>query len=57
MIEEIPSTIVHLDQNRNLLRKKGLAAAQRIATRFSAENYRATVNSVYQATLCRQTPD
>jgi glycosyltransferase involved in cell wall biosynthesis len=49
VIEEISQVIVNLNQNRSVLRKKGLAAAQRITTSFSAENYRVIVNSAYQS--------
>ena len=49
MIDRISKFVIHLDQNRNVLREKGFAAAQRIASNFSAQNYRATVNSVYQS--------
>jgi len=49
LIEELSKILLHLDKNRNILREKGPAAAQRIVTRFSEENYRATVNTVYQS--------
>jgi glycosyltransferase involved in cell wall biosynthesis len=47
MIEELANTIVNIDRNREIILKKGAAAAQRIATNFTAENYRKTVNAVY----------
>jgi glycosyltransferase involved in cell wall biosynthesis len=49
LVEEIFKTIVSLDQNRNILRQKGPAAAKRIATDFSEQHYRTTVNAVYQS--------
>lgn len=57
VIDEISKAILHLDQNRGVLRNKGLAAAQRILSKFSAENYRVTVNSVYEAIQSRRIPD
>jgi glycosyltransferase involved in cell wall biosynthesis len=48
LIEEIAKILIHLDQDRDELRKKGPAAAKRIATKFSEQNYRNTVNAVYR---------
>lgn len=48
LIDEISKIIVSLDQNRAVLQEKGAAAAKRIAQNFTEENYRETVNSVYE---------
>jgi glycosyltransferase involved in cell wall biosynthesis len=47
MIDDMTRTIVSIHRNREIIREKGAAAAQRIATLFTEENYRKTVNSVY----------
>ena len=49
LIEELSGILLRLDQNRNLILEKGAAAARRIATGFSEEHYRATINGVYQS--------
>jgi glycosyltransferase involved in cell wall biosynthesis len=49
MIDDLANTIVTIDRNRKIILEKGAAAAQRITTNFTEENYRATVNSVYQS--------
>jgi hypothetical protein len=49
MVEQLAETIVALDQNRQLIADKGRAASARIATHFSEENYRNTINAAYQS--------
>jgi glycosyltransferase involved in cell wall biosynthesis len=51
MVVQLAETIINLDRDRNLILEKGRAAAQRIATDFSDENYRKTVNAVYAAVM------
>jgi glycosyltransferase involved in cell wall biosynthesis len=47
MIDEMARVIVELDANRKIILKKGTAARERIATAFSEQNYRRTINAVY----------
>jgi glycosyltransferase involved in cell wall biosynthesis len=49
MVQQLAETIIALDQNRQLIADKGRAASARIATHFSEENYRNTINAVYQS--------
>jgi glycosyltransferase involved in cell wall biosynthesis len=51
MVAQLAAAIVEMDRDRNLILEKGRAAAQRIATDFSEENYRKTVNTVYAAVV------
>jgi glycosyltransferase involved in cell wall biosynthesis len=51
MVAQIAETIISIDRDRNLILEKGRAAAQRIATGFSEENYRKTVNAVYASVM------
>ena len=52
MVDEITETILAIDRNRKIISEKGGRASERIATHFTGENYRRTVNQVYQ-TLVR----
>jgi glycosyltransferase involved in cell wall biosynthesis len=47
MIDALVQVIATIDRNRELLRHKGSLAAQRIATVFSEDAYRRTVNETY----------
>jgi len=49
MVEDLANTILTVDRNREIILKKGAAAAERIATGFAEETYRNTVNSVYSS--------
>lgn len=48
MIDKLVAAISELDRNRSLLQQKGSLAAQRIATSFSEESYRKTINIIYR---------
>jgi len=47
MIDALADAIATIDRNRELLQHKGSLAAQRIATGFSEDAYRRTVNIIY----------
>jgi len=47
MAEEIANIIVTIDRNRKIISKKGAKASIKIATRFTEDNYRRTINAVY----------
>jgi glycosyltransferase involved in cell wall biosynthesis len=49
MVDEITETILAIDRDRNIISEKGASASKRIATHFTEENYRRTVNQVYQS--------
>jgi len=49
MVEQITETILAIDRERSIISKKGASASKRIATHFTGENYRRTVNQVYQS--------
>jgi glycosyltransferase involved in cell wall biosynthesis len=49
MVAKLAETIIAIDRNRQVILEKGRAASRRIATSFSEENYRVTVNAVYQS--------
>lgn len=49
--DALADVIRNLDKNREVLRKKGSAATQRIAANFTEENYRRTVNATYRSVL------
>ena len=48
MIDALVEAIATIDRNRELLRHKGFLAAQRIATGFSDDAYRRTMNETYR---------
>lgn len=56
LIGDMTRIIVEIDRNREILRKKGPAAAERIAQGFSEEHYRSTVNAVYAAVRQKKMP-
>jgi glycosyltransferase involved in cell wall biosynthesis len=47
MAEEIANIVVTIDRDRKIISEKGAKASSRIATRFTEDNYRRTVNVVY----------
>ena len=47
MVAQMADTIIAIDRNRQIILEKGRAAARRIATELSEENYRNKVNAVY----------
>ena len=49
MVADLADAILALDRRREIILQKGAAARDRIATAFGEENYRATVNAVYQS--------
>jgi len=51
MVAQLAETITGLDRNRKLILEKGRAASRRIATAFSEEHYRKTVNAAYAAVV------
>jgi glycosyltransferase involved in cell wall biosynthesis len=53
MVSDLAATIQMMDQRREIILKKGCAAAERIATGFSESNYRKVVGSVYVSMLNR----
>ena len=56
MVNQIAETIILIDRNREIIREKGRAASQRIATGFSEENYRRRGNAVYQSVSRSENP-
>ncbi len=53
MAEQIANVIVTIDRDRKIISEKGAEAASRIATRFTEDNYRRTVNAVYASVTKR----
>ncbi len=53
MIEEMANIIVAIDRDRKIISEKGAASTKRIATHFTEENYRQTVNAVYTSVTNR----
>jgi glycosyltransferase involved in cell wall biosynthesis len=51
MVAQIAETIMEIDRDRNIILEKGRAAAQRVTTGFSEENYRKTMNKVYASVI------
>jgi glycosyltransferase involved in cell wall biosynthesis len=49
MVAQLADTLITMDRNRQMILEKGRAASRRIATEFSEQNYRNTVNAVYQS--------
>jgi glycosyltransferase involved in cell wall biosynthesis len=47
MVEEIASIVVAIDRDRKIIAEKGALASKRIASHFTEDNYRQTVNAVY----------
>jgi hypothetical protein len=54
MIVQMAAVITELDRDRKIILEKGQAARKRIATAFSEDNYRKTVNAVYLAAIQRK---
>jgi len=49
MSQAIADIIVEINRDRKIIAAKGQLASKRIATHFTEENYRRTVNEVYSA--------
>jgi glycosyltransferase involved in cell wall biosynthesis len=49
MIEEMATIILAIDRDRKIILERGEMASKRIATHFTEENYRQTVNAVYSS--------
>ena len=57
MIEEMANIILAIDRDRKIISEKGAVSSKRIATHFTEENYRRTINAVYQSvTRCEANP-
>ena len=52
--EQLAETIIAIDRDRKIISEKGRLAMQRIATAFSEENYRKTINAAYQSVTGRK---
>jgi glycosyltransferase involved in cell wall biosynthesis len=50
-IDDLAKIIIAIDQDRNIIKSKGIAAVKRIATSFTEENYRSVVNSMYRSVI------
>ena len=53
MVEQLANAVIELDRQRSLLTAKGQAASARIATEFSEDHYRKTINGIYQTVTRR----
>jgi glycosyltransferase involved in cell wall biosynthesis len=49
MVAQLAETLIAIDCDRKIISEKGRLAMQRIATAFSEENYRKTINAAYQS--------
>jgi glycosyltransferase involved in cell wall biosynthesis len=49
MVAQLAETLIAIDRDRKIISEKGRLAMQRIATAFSEENYRKTINAAYQS--------
>jgi len=56
MVAQMADTLIAIDRDRNLMLGKGRAAAARIATNFSENHYRDTINAVYQCVVKAANP-
>jgi glycosyltransferase involved in cell wall biosynthesis len=54
MVAQLAAAITEINHDRKMISEKGQAARQRIATAFSEENYRKTVNAVYRSSIQTQ---
>jgi len=54
MAAQIAEVIIAIDRDRKIIVEKGRAASQRIATQYTEENYRRTVNAVYEPVTGRR---
>lgn len=55
MVADLEEAIVTIDRRRDLITQYGTAASRRIVEHFSEDNYRRTVNSIYE-TVQTKTP-
>ena len=53
MVGQLTAVITAIGRDRKIISEKGPAARKRVATAFSAENYRKSVNAVYASTTGR----
>jgi glycosyltransferase involved in cell wall biosynthesis len=53
LIKRLAETILSIDRNREIIIKKGRAAAERIASHFNEETYRKAINEIYQLVIDR----
>jgi glycosyltransferase involved in cell wall biosynthesis len=53
MVVQLADALIAINRDRKIIQEKGRAATHRIVTGFSEENYRATVNAVYQSVVRR----
>jgi glycosyltransferase involved in cell wall biosynthesis len=53
MTGELADAIVAMDRQRDIIRQKGSAAAERIATAYSESNYRKVVGAVYASMVTK----
>jgi glycosyltransferase involved in cell wall biosynthesis len=53
MAEQIADVILTIDRDRSLITQKGRAASERIATQYAEENYRRSMNAVYEAVTAK----
>ncbi len=53
MADDIAKVIVEIDQNRQIIAKKGRRASARICEAYTEEHYRETVNAVFEAIVKR----
>lgn len=49
MAAEIAEIIIAIDRDRKIIAEKGQAASRRIATQYTEEHYRQTMNAVYES--------
>jgi glycosyltransferase involved in cell wall biosynthesis len=54
MSAQIAEVILAIDRDRNIITQKGRAAAQRIATHYTEENYRRSMNAAYAAVTAQR---
>jgi glycosyltransferase involved in cell wall biosynthesis len=54
MVEQIAEVIVTIDRDRKIILEKGRAATERIATLYTDDHYRRTVNGVYEVVTNRR---
>ncbi len=56
MVACLTDILLAIDRDRKMIRQKGGAASRRIAAGFTEEDYRATVNAVYQSVVRAKVP-
>lgn len=53
MVADLEEAIVAIDRRRDFITQYGTAASRRIVEHFSEDNYRRTVNSIYESVLTK----